>query len=149
MRERTLRCLSFVTGAALAVQVTLVCLQVVGEGLLSDAFTREISKYLMAWVTLLGVAWIVLERDLLAIRWWTSAPRWWRQTTRWVRLGTTLILCGVLLAFGVWNALLTLQDGKTTDALGWPKVWVTLALPVSMAVTLLALIVESRRGGRD
>lgn len=141
------RFLTAATCLALGVQVALVCTQVLAEGLIPDAFTREVSKYLMTWVTLLGLPLVIRGERLLAIHFGYAGPVWWRRARNWTRLGATFLLCGVLLGYGVWNVVLTLESGTTTGALAWPKAWVIIALPVGMVLAVVALF--TRPEGED
>lgn len=145
MRQRLSQYLVWVTSVLLAVQVILVCLQVTASGLIPDSFTREVSKYLMTWVALLGVGLAVSREHLLNIRLWRNPPPWWESLSGWTRSIATILLFLVLLGFGAWNVLLNLQDQKVTDALGWPKYWVSAALPVGMAVAIWACLGGMRR----
>lgn len=149
MMRWMIRGITFIVGLLLAVQVVLVCLQVMGGGILSDAFTREISKYLMSWVALLGVVLIIEREGLLAISVW---PQSWQRQHRLrigLQCGIQLVFCMMLLWYGTINAWFTFRDEITTGGLGWPKVWVALALPVGMLLTVLVLVVRLRKELRE
>ncbi len=139
MLAKLFQFLTVITCLALVIQVTLVCLQVMAAGFIPDAFTREVSKYLMTWVTLLGLPLVVQGERQLAIHLWIEGPQWWQRTRAWARIVTVSLLCLVLLGFGVWNVILTYQSGTTTGALAVPKTWVVTALPVGMILTVIAL----------
>ncbi len=144
MRGIFLKILVFATCLALSIQVGLVVIQVIAPGVISDAFTHEVSKYLMSWVALVGVPIAILDEGLLGIRLWQQCPSWWRKLTKTTRICSTALMCAVLLGFGIWNAFLTFHDGKTTDALGWPKVWVAVSLPFGMILAIAALVMAWR-----
>lgn len=107
----------------------------------SFAFTEEIEVALLVWVTMLGGA-ACFKRGLhlgfafLAER----LPGSWRKALAVFSGGLMILVCSVLFRFSLIHIRDEIEMTITTEALGIPQWWYTLAIPVGCVFIVLRVI---------
>ena len=124
-------------GGTLAFMALMTFAQVVSRYCLhrSISFAEELVRYLLIWVTMLGIAVAAKRRSHIGVRFVTMLfPRLRRAL---IPL-TGLCMCvffGILLVYGsamVWSE----HRVQTTEALNWPMWWAGLSIPVGGALAM-------------
>jgi len=105
----------------------------------SISFTEELVRYLLIWVTMLGIAAAAKRRSHIGLRVLTL----WRPClARWTLLLGSLCACAffaVLMIYGadmVWR----LHRVQTTEALGWPMWWAGMSVPLGAALAIFRTV---------
>jgi TRAP-type C4-dicarboxylate transport system permease small subunit len=133
----------FLGAGLLAVMAVLAFLNVMTRYLIqySFAFTEEIEVALLVWLTMLGAAagfrrGMHLGFSFLAERFASPARKIFFAAGAML----SMILFTLLLWFSISQIQQELQLQITTEALGIPQWWYTLALPVGSALVIVRII---------
>jgi TRAP-type C4-dicarboxylate transport system permease small subunit len=129
--------------ALLALMAVLAFLNVITRYFIhySFAFTEEVEVACLVWVTMLGAAagfrrGIHLGFDLLALRF----PGLGRKLLYPFASALTIFTVAIL----IWFSLLQIRDEislkTTTEALGLPQWWYSLALPVGGILVIIRIV---------
>lgn len=137
-------------GATLAFMAAMTFAQVASRYCLhrSISFTEELVRYLMIWVTMLGIAVAAKRRSHIGVHFTTLLfPR----TRRWLSVFAGACAClffAILVVYGgamVWQE----QRSQTTSALHWPMWWVGVSIPIGGALAILRTLQACWRAWRD
>jgi TRAP-type C4-dicarboxylate transport system permease small subunit len=107
----------------------------------SFAFSEEIEVALLVWITMLGSA-ACFKRGLhlgfmfLAER----LPVGWRKILAVLSGGLMILVCAILFRFSLIHIRDEIEMAITTEALGIPQWWYTLAIPVGCVFIVLRVI---------
>lgn len=132
----------------LVVQVLLVSLGVISRHFstflvgrsLSLSFTEELSRYLLAWVTAFGLCAVLRDEGLLSLRIWPERLAKLRRILPWVAAAATLALAMLIVVHGARVVALHWETDRRTGVMGWPMIWVTVSLPLGMALICWRII---------
>jgi TRAP-type C4-dicarboxylate transport system permease small subunit len=111
------------------------------SGLLSSqsSWTEELARYLMIWVGLLGACLAFEKRAHLGVDYFVGKFHPSARTV--IRLGALLVVLlfavGALIVGGWQLVTRTLTLEQYTPALGIPKAWVYLVVPISGVFTVI------------
>lgn len=114
--------------------------------LVNVSYTEELGRYLFVWAMLIGTVAAVGRREHLRLE--LVGSRMGPQGARVLHALRVLawgILCTLLSIGGVRIVVLQWRTGQASAALGWPIVWVTVAIPVC-AVLLIVSVARHRQG---
>jgi len=107
----------------------------------SFAFTEEIEVALLAWVTMLGGAACFRRGLHLGFTYLAERlPAAWRKAVAALSGGLMLVVCAVLFRFSLVQIRDEIEMSITTEALGIPQWWYTLAIPVGCLVIALRVV---------
>lgn len=132
------------TAAGLVAMLVLVAIQVVARYIFASppVWTEELARYAMVWAGLLGAS--VAFRagvDPVLVRFSAVPGPLLGHVTRLLRAAAVLIFVLPVLyyclfgpGFDAGRGYLARAAGKTADTLGFPMVWVALAVPVGLLV---------------
>ena len=148
--------LEWVLIVAMAALVFDVLWGVISRHVLSaqSSWTEELARFLLIWVGLLGSSLAFQRHAHLGVDYFVGKlhPSGGR-VLKIVVLLLVLAFAGLVLIGGGWTLVSrTLAMGQTTPALGIPKGWVYLAVPVSgvfITVFTLSQLVSAFRGTPD
>jgi TRAP-type C4-dicarboxylate transport system permease small subunit len=102
-------------------------------------WTEEAARYCMVWGGFLGAAVAFrANADPLLIKPPTTGPPAWIISARWLRAFATVVFLGPVLYHS--GPFLQRTWYRTTNALGIPTAFVTVAVPLSIAVIFFHLI---------
>ena len=121
----------------------LVIFQVATRYILHNApvWTEELARYCMVWGGLLGATVAFKEgSDPYLVPPPTRGNRIWISTARLLRAMATVAFLGPILYHSDKFLLRTWQ--RTTEALGIPTAFVTVAVPAAMAIILFHLLAK-------
>lgn len=108
-------------------------------------WTAELARYCMIWGGLLG-ATVAFRADddprLVPIP--KKGPKWRIISAFYLRAGATVVFLWPVLYYSDRFLIRTWQ--RTTEALGIPAMWVTLAVPVSVAVIFFHMLCKMISG---
>jgi len=112
----------------------------------SFAFTEEIEVALLVWVTLLGGA-AGFKRGLhLGFTYFIrKLPPVWHKAVAALSGGLMLLICALLFHFSLVQIRDEIEMSITTEALGLPQWWYTIAIPVG-SVVIAARVIEAACG---
>lgn len=114
----------------------------------SISFTEEVIKYLLVWITMLGIAAAANRRSHIRVHAVTLLfPRARRAQIVFGSL-CSCALFAVLLIFGAKLAW-TRHRLLKTSALNWPLWWVGISIPIGAGLALLRTIQACWRGLRS
>ncbi len=132
-------------GAALAFMAAMTFAQVAarwcGE---SFSFTEELVKYLLVWITMLGIAVGAKRDEHIRVRF---ATLFFPRARRWLGLASALFACGLFGVLLIWGAKVvwTAQRLQRTEALNWPMWWVGVSIPIGGALAIVRTLQAARR----
>lgn len=150
------RVLEWLLIGAMAVLVFDVLWGVVSRHVLSaqSSWTEELARFLLIWVGLLGASLAFQRHAHLGVDYFVDKLH--ASGGRILKIVVLLLVLAfaisVLIGGGWILVTKTLAMGQTTPALGIPKGWVYLAVPVSGVFTVLFTLhqlVAVCRGGAD
>jgi len=124
-----------------AAMLVLVLFQVVARYIFRTVpvWTEEAARYCMVWGGLLGAtAAFKADSEPRLIQPPQAGPRWWINSAAWLRGAATVIFLGPVLYHS--ERFIARGLGRTTEALGIPAAWVTLAVPAAVAVIFFHLL---------
>ena len=114
-------------------------------------WTSELARYLMVWGGLLG-ATVAFRADddprLVPVP--KKGPRWRMVSAFYIRAAATVIFLWPVLYYS--DRFLIRTWNRNTEALGIPTMWVTLAVPLSVAIIffhLLCRIISGTLGEKE
>ncbi|WP_096200749.1 TRAP transporter small permease [Bacillus sp. FJAT-45350] len=144
------RSIENLTAVMLATMVILIFLQIVSRELLgsSYAWTEEVSRYLMIWVTFLGASFAFQHGAHIGIEYFKSKLPLLLQKIFTILAfisGSTFFY--FMLVHGV--AIVERQMGQTSAALNLPMGYAYLVIPISgvlMFINLLDVTLKSLKG---
>lgn len=137
-------------GGTLAMMALMTFAQVVSRYCLhrSISFTEELVRYLLIWVTMLGIAVAAKRRSHIGVR---AVTLLFPRARRALMAIASLCACAffaILLVFGsamVWSE----HRVQTTEALNWPMWWAGLSIPVGGALAILRTLQACWRAWRE
>ncbi len=107
----------------------------------SFAFTEEIEVALLVWVTMLGGAACFRRGLHLGFTYLAERlPAAWRKAVAALSGGLMLVVCAVLFRFSLVQIRDEIEMSITTEALGIPQWWYTLAIPVGCLFIALRVV---------
>jgi len=107
----------------------------------SFAFTEEIEVALLVWITMLGGAACFRRGLHLGFTYLADRlPPSWRKAVAVLSGGLMLVICAVLFRFSLVHIRDEIEMSITTEALGIPQWWYTLAIPVGCLVIAVRVI---------
>ena len=110
-------------------------------------WTEEAARYCMVWGGLLGAtAAFRAHVDPRLFKPPTTGHRAWVVSARWLRALATVVFLGPVLYHS--DTFLQRTWHRTTDALGIPTAFVTVAVPLSIAVIFFHLLARLASPGR-
>jgi len=121
----------------LALQTALVCVGVLSRYAFgwSLSFTEELTRYLLVWLACLGFSACWARGEMIGFEW---PGRRSQRLTVWIariRRGAVSLFF-LLLLFSSWKMMaLQWRYHQTTSVMGWPILWVSLALPTACVLT--------------
>lgn len=133
-----------------AIMLVLVLFQVVARYIFQGVpvWTEEAARYAMVWGGLLGASSAFrMDADPRLIQPPKSGPTWKIFVAFWARAAATVIFLGPVLYHA--DKFLIRTYARTSDALGIPLAFVTVAVPIFVALVffhLLARIVTHKAG---
>ncbi len=133
-----------------AAMLVLILFQVVARYIFRavPVWTEEAARYCMVWGGLLGATVAFrAEADPRLIHPPRRGPRMWIMTSFWLRVLGAVVFLGPVLYFS--DRFLVRTWYRTTEALGIPTFWVTLAVPLSVAVIFFHLLARTLSGIED
>ena len=127
----------------LGLMLLLVLLQVVARYIFQAApvWTEEGARYCMIWSGLFGATVAFrANRDPRLFHPPKSGPRIWILSSFWLRALSTVVFLGPVL----YHSDRFLRRGlhRTTEALEIPMAWVTVAVPLAVAIIFIHLITQ-------
>lgn len=142
--------LTLMVAAAFAQVVIRFALPVLGINVVA-AWTEEIARFGMIWVVFVGAGWALRRGELIAL---DFIPMTVSRRLGILVKATAYFVC---IAFSVLLVVIGLDFAEmghieTSPAMGLPKYWVFLALPVGaalMCVNVMAYLAECLTLGRD
>lgn len=137
------RVLDIVLLGALVAMVASICWQVFGRYVLDHApgWSSEISRFLIAWITMLGSARVIRADGHIAVTFvLDSLPRKVRLVVAFLRDTLILVMSGSLVYYGALFAELggRRSSAATEISMAWPY----LAIPVGGGLIALLLILR-------
>ncbi|MFB3787324.1 MAG: TRAP transporter small permease [bacterium] len=117
----------------LTAQVALVCAGVLSRYFFSWSlsFTEELTRYLLIWLACLGLPACWARGEMIGFQWpGRRSPRTERALS-WLRFGAGWIFFAMLFYSAAQMIRLQWQYDQRTSVMGWPVVWVSLALPAA------------------
>lgn len=116
--------------------------------LVNVSYTEELVRYLFVWAMLAGTVAAALRREHLHLELWSAfaggrvrGALGFTRRLAWAAFGLVLAIGGTRAVLLQW------RTHQTSAALGWPVVWVGVALPLCGAgLALLALRRERGSG---
>ena len=139
-------CLS-AAAAFFAAMLVLVLFQVVARYIFQAVppWTAEAARYCMVWGGMLGAtAAFKVDQDPRLFQMPREGKQAWIVCSGWIRALATVTFLGPVLYFS--DRFLIRTWHRTTEALGISTMWVSLAVPLAVAVIfchLIAKLVES------
>lgn len=127
--------------AFLIVQVALVCAGVLSRYFFgwSISFTEEISRSLMVWLACLGFSACMGRREIIGFAWpWSKSPKA-KTFFRYFNYLVNTAFFLILLYSSLQMARLQWETGQKTSVMGWPILWVSIALPLACVLVLWRL----------
>lgn len=125
-----------ITGVLMLFLTSVVTIQIFVRVLfrLSTPWTEELAKYTVIYVTFIGSVGAIIKGqhllvDVFTVRFNESA----RRIARVVNNLIYLFFSGFLLIFGIQLCTNPIVLNSVTPAMGIPKLWLYIILPVSMA----------------
>ena len=125
------------------IMLILVLFQVVSRYIFRGVpvWTEEAARYAMVWGGLLGASSAFrLDADPRLIQPPKNGPAWWSFLAFWARAGATVVFLGPVLYHA--DKFLIRTYARTSDALGIPLAFVTVAVPLFVAVIFFHLLVR-------
>ena len=125
------------------VMLLLVLFQIVARYIFRAApvWTEEAARYCMVWGGLLGAtAAFKSDRDPRLIQPPRTGSKIWIISAAWLRSLATIVFLGPVLYYS--DRFLIRTWNRTSDALEIPLMWVTLAVPATVAIIFFHLLVR-------
>lgn len=123
--------------------LVLVLFQILARYIFRAApvWTEEAARYCMVWGGLLGAtAAFKSDKDPRLIQPPRTGTKFWIISATWLRSLATVIFLGPVLYYS--DRFLVRTWNRTSDALEIPLMWVTLAVPVTVAIIFFHLLVR-------
>ncbi len=119
--------------AILTVQVVLVCAGVLSRYFFnwSLSFTEELTRYLLIWLACLGLPACWARGEMIGFQWPGRRSARTARILAWLRSGAGGVFFLMLLYSSLQMIRLQWQYDQRTSVMGWPVVWVSLALPAA------------------
>jgi TRAP-type C4-dicarboxylate transport system permease small subunit len=133
--------------AILVILVVLVCAGVLSRYVFnwSFSFTEELTRYLLIWLACLGFSAGVARGETIQFQWPNKNSARLKTLLRWIGILTGSLFSLILLGSSIQNICLQWRYHQPTSVMGWPIVWVSVALPVAAILYLLRSIPRFRR----
>ncbi|MBN2330062.1 MAG: TRAP transporter small permease [Candidatus Omnitrophica bacterium] len=130
----------------LIVQVSLVCAGVLSRYVFnwSLSFTEELTRYLLIWLTCLGFPAGYARGEMIRFQWPGGRSGKMAAIRRWIGIGAGFVFAVVLLISSLQSVHLQWKYNQQTSVLGWPIIWVSLALPAAAVLFLIRMIPRFR-----
>jgi len=123
----------------LAVILPLMCLIVFANTvgrytqLFSLSWSDEAARYLMIWMTFLGISAAAKNNAHFQVGLaFMAVPARFHQAIRWLILALTLVFCGTIAVLGVQYALRLREMGQITPALNLPMWFMYGSIPLGV-----------------
>lgn len=137
--------------SALAMMFLTVMIQVIARYVFSSPpiWTEDVARYMMVWSGLLGATLAFKARTdaVLVDSVFPKRPHFLGVLAESIQTTAVVIFLGPVVWFcffglhgGLAKGYLARQAGLTVDTLGIAKVWIALAVPISMIIILVHLL---------
>ncbi len=143
------RALQVILVAILVVMVLSICLQVSGRYLFgfAPAWTEEVARFSIAWITMLGSALVVRRDGHIAVTIVTAwLPRRLAAAVALLRDGLIVMMAGALAFYGYSYAIL--GGRRASPALEVPMYYPFLAIPLGAVLIGLLLLLKRAASAR-
>ncbi len=138
--ERLLVCI-------ILIQVFFVCLGVLSRYAFgwSLSFTEELTRYLIVWLACLGFPACVARKEMIRFQWpWKKSSKFYL-LTRYVSGAASVVFFIVLLVSSLKMILLQWRFEQKTSVMGWPILWVSIALPLCCVLYIYRMSSKTNR----
>lgn len=165
-----LRALDAIGGAALAVIVVVIMVQVVMRYVFNASliWAEELCRYILVWITFLLIGLAFQRGELIAVDLLTARLRpWWRFAFKLVVMVPLLVFLGYIVVNGyrfasrmgvqtlpafdfIWSALTRQPDAEAEISVFWVYISVAVGCALLILHLVVALVAEARelRSGR-
>jgi len=111
---------------------------------MSLSWVSEFARYAMVWMTFLGAALALKDREHIRVAFFVSLlPRMARRQALIAINVVLLVFLAALIRFSI--AIVTIEMSMRTSALEIPFGWVVAAAPVSGVLMMLYLLIDTGR----
>jgi len=126
----------------LIIQALLVCAGVLSRFVFnwSLSFTEEITRYSLIWLACLGLSAGCARDEMIGFKWPGRKSRLKAIIFLWIGRVAAGLFVLALLGSSIQMIKLQWDYNQLTSVMGWPIVWVSVALPVTAVLVLLRLI---------